>query len=273
MRRSGIYIFLALCIVAGVFVYGCENIELTSKWLDRDISIDGDDVDWKNTTVFLENTRVAVGLFNDEDYLYISLSPWDARRQNLIINKGLIIWFDPAGNHEKRFGICFPLEKEYETVLMVRQNDRKESEKTLQAFKELQDSLEIIARAEEKPIRMDLAEARATGISVGVGNSDGRLFYELKVPIHSGSGTTYAINPNGTKPFNIGFETPEVSLEASTEDTFDDYEEEDRGTGMLRRTRSSSVASRSRQMSDMLHENLQLWTNVRLSAKPPSGAR
>ncbi len=273
MKKSGIYISLALCIVTVICVSGCENIDLTSKWRDRDIVVDGIDTDWKHATVFLENTRVAIGLLNDEDYLYISMSPWDIRRQNHIINSGLIVWFDPDGNHEKRFGICFPLEKEYETPLKVLENDRKASEKTLHAFREMQDSLEIIISGEQQPIQMHISEERASGISVAVGNSDGRLFYEMKVPIHTGNGKPYAINPNSKKPFNIGFETPKVSMEVSTEDTLDDYEEDDHDNGMLRRTRSSRVARQSRHMSDMLLENLQLWINVRLSTKPSGNGR
>jgi|GEM_PF-3684132 hypothetical protein len=275
MKRAS---YILLFLVSGLLLYGCENVELTSNWLDKEITVDGNDADWKNSMTFLENTRAAIGIYNDDEYLYVSICPWDTRRQNQIISKGLIVWIDPTGNYEKVFGVCYPLELEYETFLAVQRGDRKESEKTLTIFKEMQDSLKIIFPVIENPdeknkdvensILLGLADATAAGVSASVGNSDGRLFYELKVPLRTGNGKTYAINKDGDKPINIGFETPEISMDVSTENSTEKYTKVVSGSGMMRKARTSRVAAKGTQMSNLLHENLQLWTTVTLSPKP-----
>ncbi len=262
-------LFIFISISSIVFFIGCDNLELHSKWLNHDITIDGNDADWKNATTYIENAKIAIGLFNDENYLYLSLSPWDRKIQNQIMRRGCTLWFDPERDNKKTFGIRFPLGKKEMGLPLMDRGNRRESEKRLEMYKELQNELEILYTGEDEPTKMSISNAALYGINVMVGNSGGRLFYELKVPLKKDNQHPYAICADINKSIRIGFETPEIDTDIEIKKDNDNKPVGLlSGTGMIRRRRTSSEDSGIPRGSGGISERFELWTIVILSSKP-----
>jgi hypothetical protein len=70
--------------------------------------------------------------------------------------------------------------------------------------------LEILSPGEGDIIRLPASGAH--GVEVKLGYQDGRLAYDLKVPLRHDDAHAYAIGTDGDEKIGIGFETPEVDL-------------------------------------------------------------
>jgi len=98
-------ILLNLLLILIIFV-NCNNIELNSKWRDREISIDGMQFEWENALLNIKNEKINLGLLNDDEYLYICLVPLDQDIIRQAMTQGFTVWFEPNGNPKKKLGIC-----------------------------------------------------------------------------------------------------------------------------------------------------------------------
>lgn len=107
LRRSCFHIFLL--ITALLSINGCKLVELQSKWLDREIIIDGNGIDWKDYPFFYdEKTRSNIGLYNDDTSLYLCFQTMDEKIQKQILDNGLYVWFNQTGKKDKERALCFP---------------------------------------------------------------------------------------------------------------------------------------------------------------------
>lgn len=250
---------LLICVVSAGLIVECGAIKLNSKFRDREIAVDGSDAEWKNSTTFLEKNNIAVGLFNDDDFLYLCLIFWNRRVQSQIMSKGLTVWFDSNGGHEKTFGIHFPLETKDMDISLIRNAYKSEIEESLIKFGELQTELEILGAGSgdiNLVTPMSLTDAGIKGIEVKVGNSNGRLLYELKVPLRQNEKRPFAVGADKGKSLNIGFETPEVDMRSMVDE---------RDIGIM-----TSPKRRMPSGGEGLPEQLEMWAPVQL-ALPPSG--
>ena len=88
---------------------GCKNLELSSHWPDHEVAIDGVNSEWENSSTYIEDEKVLVGVMNDENFLYISLIADDPVVRRQMLGQGFMVWFDPVGGRKKSFGIQYPL--------------------------------------------------------------------------------------------------------------------------------------------------------------------
>jgi hypothetical protein len=93
-----------------LFLVGCkEPVDLQSRWLDKDIVIDAKDEDWQDYPLFYdEKTRSCIGLYNDNENLYLCFQTMDEDIQRQILSQGLFVWFNSTGGKDKQFGLRFP---------------------------------------------------------------------------------------------------------------------------------------------------------------------
>lgn len=105
---SGILYFFLIIIF--IFLNGCNKpVNIQSKWLDRKIVIDADDKDWMGYPYYYdEKTRSCIGIYNDNENLYLCFQTMDKGIQREILGRGLYIWFNKTGKKDKKLGICFP---------------------------------------------------------------------------------------------------------------------------------------------------------------------
>ncbi len=207
---------LTFIILLSSIGLGCgSSLKLDSQWRDRAISVDGKHEEWQEGMNFVEKENVAVGFFNDEDYLYVSMTTSNRDIQKQFMAMGFAIWFDSNGGKKKEFGILFPVGM-MEMGLMMRGRGQSQDIETLREnFKKSLNDLEIFMPGEKEPRRMPVADA--TGIEVTVGDSHEQLIYEIKVPLHKSEIHPYAIAAKADKPIGIGFETAQLDREKMRE--------------------------------------------------------
>jgi hypothetical protein len=100
---------LAALAAAGTLTAAAGKAKLTSPWRDRDIRVDGIGVEWSALQPLAKNVRLAIGLANDAEHLYIALVTSDAATSMQMLQQGLIVWFDAKGGKKRQFGIRYPM--------------------------------------------------------------------------------------------------------------------------------------------------------------------
>ncbi|KPL18929.1 MAG: hypothetical protein AMJ92_05465 [candidate division Zixibacteria bacterium SM23_81] len=196
---------------------GCGGQELTSTWRDREVTIDGVDDEWENAMTYVEDKNVAIGLLNDQEYLYICLASIDFQRVHQMIGSGLTVWFDPKGGKKKTFGINFPLEMQFsgedmspEKMPMPRES-APDPERLREMVKESAKEMVILGPEKGKSIRM--LTHGSEEIAVRLDYSGGKLVYELRVPLIRGPQHPTAIGAGASEIIGVGFETAEFDRE------------------------------------------------------------
>jgi hypothetical protein len=66
---------LAILFLFAPTLGGCSTVVLDSSWRDREITIDGTVTEWEGKRATIEGKDLIVGLANDADYLYLTVTP------------------------------------------------------------------------------------------------------------------------------------------------------------------------------------------------------
>jgi hypothetical protein len=197
-------------ILAIANLAGCKNLELNSHWRDWKIAIDGVNSEWENSTTYIEDEKVLIGVINDEDFLYISLISDNPILRRQMMGQGFIVWFDPAGGKKKVFGIQYPLGlQEMGVPIMDLIGPDADNQKRKEIIEESLTELKILRSDEDDWHRMMVKDA--VGIEVKVSDA-GPFVYELRVPLHISKQYPNAIGAEG-KPIGIGFEMQKFDRE------------------------------------------------------------
>jgi hypothetical protein len=224
---TGLRIGIALAIVPMITLGASSKKQrIDSHWKDRDITIDGDNGEWPGPLVPVdEHQRLDAAAANDGQFLYLVLTTSDATLRAQIMGQGLIVWFDPGGGDKKVFGIKFPVgmasgdmpgrgrgfHRPDPSGAGSGQGDPSGRAVTL----EPPNRLEVFGP--EKDDAHSFVADKAPGLSVKVGQVEGALVYELKVPlVHTGE-LPYAIDAKNGAPIGLGFETPKRERPADRE--------------------------------------------------------
>ena len=219
-----------LLLFAGLAVLAGCGPTLESQWRDREITIDGRDVEWEGTRVALADGWVGMGLMNDQEFMYLTVSLMDRATQAQVMRQGLIIWFDPKGGKRKEFGVQYPLGMRQMAMagegagpqgigmggmdrgrMGGRRRDRTPRPEQLQAmFEQLArvPEMEVLGRGNRRD-RLGFGESE--DIQLRLGYEGGRLVYELRVPFAT---NPYGIGADAKPTIGVGFEMPELDMAA-----------------------------------------------------------
>jgi hypothetical protein len=210
----------AVVLAASATVAASKRQLLDSHWPDRQITIDGDNGDWAGPLAPVdEKYPINAAVENDGHSLYLVLTTSDQAARRQILREGLIVWFDPSGGEKKHFGIKFPVGFASDAGSRggrgrwggrpggAAAGDPTSNPDQTTAI-EPPDRLEVYG-----PVKDDahsfVVEA-APGIAVKVGQVEGYLVYELRVPLEKTSETPYAIEARAASTIGLGLETPKV---------------------------------------------------------------
>ncbi|ACL06000.1 conserved hypothetical protein [Desulfatibacillum aliphaticivorans] len=101
---------LLFCLILAMGVLGCARPELHSKWLDGSLAIDGRDDDWRECLLYYdEDSRIMVGAYNNDQYLYVRVSSRNRNFAQQAMRSGLALWFDLDGGEDQEFGVRYPV--------------------------------------------------------------------------------------------------------------------------------------------------------------------
>ncbi len=198
--------------VAYVMVSGCSEVTVQSSWRTQDISIDGVGSEWGKRLVQIENTNTAVGVFNDQEALYLALVAWNQQTQVQIAGYGCVLWFEPDHGSAGTFGIHFPLGDLPLATQMSQTLSRSETLDFIKTLKANATMLELIDRNYRVLTRMTVEEAAAKGIQVSLGEYNGRLLLEARIPwLFDINGRGYKIAGGNNGIVKIDVQTPTES--------------------------------------------------------------
>ena len=265
-----------LCLAA--LVAGCDNTEMMSQWLDRQITVDGKDGDWLGVTQYAigESDVTTVGLLNDEHNLYLLLRTHDRALFSQVTRGGLTVWFDPYGQKKKTFGVHFPIgRRETGPPPWMRGEGRPEGrqldlskappEELPKLLEESLMQVELIGPDKDERCTLAVAAADSQGVTAKADLSGGLLIYELQVPLRQNAQHSYAIAlpaSDAGQKISIGFETgkrerPKGGFEGSFP-----------GGGM-RGGGGMGFPGGGRGPSREMSKELEFWANVKLALTKP----
>ena len=170
MKKTGIF------LVGLLLLSGCgEKIE--SKWTKQALVVDGKAEDEEFPYEYwFKDERVALSVMNDGDYIYFLVSAGSRALARMLSDQGVMLWFDPAGEENKAYGLKLVEGKDTITVM-------RGEEKT-----------KVPAKSEQGP-------------AFAVHNEEGSYSYEIRVP-------RSAVPASAGKKIGLGLEftTMEVKL-------------------------------------------------------------
>jgi hypothetical protein len=237
-------------LLAAIWLCGCNEVNLTSAWRDRDIVIDGDPREWTGLTTYIEKGNIAIGITNDDRDLYICLHSPTSEVAGQILMRGLTVWFDPDGGRGKKLGIRCPLgggstagsrgmRAPVDTTGGAPDSDYwgdrggrpgsagmagpggmptdRGSLKDMIAEMVPNAAAEFEVLGPDGKVCGTFAAGEVPGIQIALGYVDGRIVYELKIPLAQSEDGSYGIGASRDKELGIGFVTPEIDMDAARE--------------------------------------------------------
>ena len=231
MTRIATYIITALSIS----LLSCGGLRIDSRWPDRDIVVDGDDADWQDLKLYVEDWPVDIGVANDADFLYLTLSTVDRSLQRQAIMRGFEVWIDPNGGRDRILGVRYPVGRAGvrrgqgggEFGGMGRgqrrgfgggrsQGDRGDDfsrpDQLQEAFERLLSSQQpiLLGKGEEKIRSLNMSSEN--DVRVMVAYADGRLVYEARFPLR-GPDPLPRLPAKDGRDIAIGFRTREIEFD------------------------------------------------------------
>lgn len=207
-------------ILSTIVFNSCGSVQVTSKWAEQNIIIDGLDNEWSGSYNYLEDEKAAISARNDSTYLYLIFKTMDNQVMQKIFSNGLTVWIDPSSGEEKSFGIHYPIGMiAWNKSQLYDPSDwgaPEEREKRLkEKSKIMLNELEIITVNERSTQSISLINSN--GITAAIKDTVGTFIYEMKIPLISPIGSLYNLNIIPGSTINIGIETVEIDRQSMME--------------------------------------------------------
>lgn len=214
MRALVVVTFMAAIAMSGAtLLAGPKKADMTSHWRgETPIAIDGVNQEWQGLLMPVKDVNASIAFYNDDQFLYFCLTTSDGATRSQILRRGLIVWIDQGGGKKKDFGVEFPVALPGMYVV-ERSGDAGDATGGSRQLDANQDRLIILGP--DKNERHDLSFDEAPGIQAKIGQSEGVLVYEMRVPLARNSGQPYAIGARPNAIVGVGLETPEISQSAT----------------------------------------------------------
>ena len=218
-------------LVLLVGLLGCRGIKMESSWRAQKIRVDGRDGEWVEKYVF-DKEGAIIGLANDAKHLYVFLSTRNRNLQMKLLRQGFSVSFDPKGGKKSGFGVRYPLGLGQDDLWLLMESMRgggagwnggpmqglggQINEQMLQSIYDTviaEGQMEILGGGR---VGQFFSIALVPEIEVALSFEDGRLVYELKVPLARVETKEYRIGIGvpESRVVGIGFQTPELDRRA-----------------------------------------------------------
>ena len=94
---------LLACLIPALLLVATGAKKFESKALDREVEIDGEMNEWQGVMTMIGKTGLAIGIFNDNDYLYVCLRSSDRDVNHVAVR--LLAELCLAEDHEALHGV------------------------------------------------------------------------------------------------------------------------------------------------------------------------
>jgi hypothetical protein len=204
---------VAAILLASLAPAFAKDPEIPSAWRRADVTVDGVADEWSGHLVPLPGTPLVLGVLNDGSYVYLCIKTSDETARKKILGAGLSIWLDASGKEEHGFGVRFPVGRAGRDPLDLPtgEGDRVTAAKVSVAAAGR--DLEILGREEGDLGRMRVSDAKP--IEAAIGDQDGALVVELKVPLAFSVSAPHAIESAAGRTISVGLETAPPKVKRS----------------------------------------------------------
>jgi hypothetical protein len=214
MKYKKIIHFLILALSIILLSSACSTEKYLSRWDDNTITVDGNQTDWDGNLKYIEDERTAVGVFNNDENLYICFTTDDNLKIIQIMKMGLTLWLVPGDGNAKTRGIKYPLRSDEFEIQQMREKrligyEKDYIKNLLEINKKKQTELQIVNDQDYSLYMYSLNEA--PGIKIKLGESMGQLVYEISVPIGGESKNDFSMALLPGDDIMVRFETGEYS--------------------------------------------------------------
>jgi hypothetical protein len=265
----------ATFLICGIFAIGASlgcgsQLKLNSNWPDTDIVIDGQQNEWPDNLTFVEKENVSIGVFNDSEFLYLSLVTTNQTIRRQMMGLGFTVWFDGDGGKDKTLGIHYPIGIFGNGAMMPGRPARNGDDTPERDFEMALQEFELIGPGKDE--RQKFPANGAKRVEIKIDNSGEALIYEIKIPLNKSTDHPYAIEAEAGKSISVGFETSEFDRE-----TFREKMGGRGGTGVGRPGDGPSglppggIGRRGRMGGRFERpEPFKLWTSIKLATASKS---
>ncbi len=194
---------------AALFLFGCSSTtELTSTPVPGNIVINGDASDWGTSLKYLPDEKVAVGVSNDNDYLYLCLAANDMSKVMPMFAGGFTVWLENENKNGSTIGIKYPLHNIVnESRIMLNPGEFEERGRGMMISKLIKNQDEIrILNEDNFPLTV-ISVSDSSGLTARLGYKNDQFIYELRVPLKVNEQNKYGINADPGEKLLIKFET------------------------------------------------------------------
>ncbi|MCL6097639.1 MAG: hypothetical protein M1391_03580 [Bacteroidetes bacterium] len=214
MKRNKIILkilsFAAVTLLVAV-VSGCSSgKEMTSSWQQEQIQMKGDLSFWRNKVFEIPDKKFGVGFANDDKFMYVCLTTDDRSKIFQMFRNGFIVWLEPVSGDNKTFGIKYPLVNIMDKQPQMDESTREEmsaqnNQRSFGRMLENQNEFEIVNQDKYPLLALPLVNRE--GIEAKLSFLDGRLVYELKVPLVVSKQYSIAAGALPGEKIRVRFET------------------------------------------------------------------
>jgi len=206
-------------LISGILIIafsGCGDELIKSNWLNSEIIIDGNQLDWQGKLHYLEKKHTAVGFTNNSDYLYICIVTSDTGMIMQALTAGLTTWFDPQTDNGKEFGVQYPLPNEdhysFMSVVKPGNNNKREifSSRITQLLKK-QTEFRIVKK-DLFPITQNYLEDN-TEVKIKTGFQMDQFVLEMRIPLSINIVWDYNLSLKPGNNVIVKFESGEIKRE------------------------------------------------------------
>lgn len=212
----------AWILLSAVALAGCgTTYQISSRWSDRKVEIDGHLTDWNDSISFVESEGIRFGVMNDREYLYLSVVSSKPNLGRQLIARGMTVWFDPMGGEHKTIGLRFPigamragLPASSETGGRAPREGREGTpsnrrERIEGMERQTLNEFEFLGPGAND--RQRVARIQGQGVEIHITATPERFVYEMKIPLAYSSQHPYAVESFPGATIGIGFDsTPQM---------------------------------------------------------------
>ncbi len=207
-------IFIGL--LSALLVVQCgQTVMISSLWKKSAITIDGNNSDWQNAMVMLEDKKIGMGVINNDSSLYLCMVASDPGIQKQIMGSGLTLWFDTAGGKKQSLGIHFPLGLMDGGMSRPPGGEsRRENHDAEERMGGMRDpvamELEVLGPGKDEKQRIVIHQTE--GIQAAIEMTNGVLVYEIQLPLLATKKQPVALGSKTGTTIGFSFETARTEM-------------------------------------------------------------
>jgi len=210
MKQSMNNSVLILPLIIFLLIASCSSEKYISNWNDNYIIVDGDPSDWEGKLRFIENERAAVGVYNDNENLYLCLTAENKEKAIYLLNLGITIWLRPKSSDAKTFGIKYPLRSEdFDKGIMIDILGEVAQENYIRTllhdFDDKQTDIQIVN--DDNYLLYTYKINNGSGIEIELGMHMHQFVYEMGIPLRGNEMNEFKLDLSPDDDFGVRFLT------------------------------------------------------------------